>query len=896
FVGMPPNQKPAIINFGPDKLSPQEIGSAITWTVEFMDADDDPLQYQFALDGQVVQAWSDSPVWIWTASIEQVGAHVVTALVRDGKHNPEGDATASGNMEIVLPANNVPVLSSLLADKESPQVTGSVITWTASASDTENDPLQYQFALDGQVVQAWSDSPVWIWTASIEQIGEHVVAALVRDGKHNPEGDATASANMEIVLPPNNVPVLSSLLADKESPQVTGSAITWTASASDTENDPLQYQFALDGQVAADWSDSPVWIWTASIEQIGAHVVTAIVRDGKHNPKGDATASANFEIVLPPNNAPVLSSLLADKESPQVTGSVITWTASASDTENDPISYRFLINGTPATDWQPENLWTWTAMQPGTSQITAQVKDSQHDGPQGDAGNMSSEFSIISPAPVAEPVNTEVAAVVVEPAKQNESPALDGLTADSISPQLLGTSVTWTASASDTESDPISYRFLVNGTPAADWQSENQWTWTAMQPGTSQITVQVKDSLHDGPQGEAGNMSSDFSIIAPVSAPPAAENVTTPVAPENTTPQQTVNESEVVTIAPETVVPPAGENVTAPIAPENTTPQQPVEETKPSEPVIPAAVNQTPVLNSLTSDLTSPQIPGTTITWTANATDADQDPLFFRFFHSGPATGGSWQSVTQWSSASTWTQTTSSADAGENQVKAQVRDGKHAAEDGFDSELSAFITISEPARNISGRAYEDKNDNSLLDSGEALSGWTISLTGPDGEVSALTAEDGSYRFENLKAGSYTVSETLATGWKAITPESGSYSVDLSSGDAAEKNFANKLTSYSISGMKYNDLNGNGVNDGEPGMENWKITLSGTTKSNEAVQKELTTAADGSYRFEALLPGTYTITEVEQSGWVRTAPQEGSYSVVLADADVTGKDFGNHGSW
>ena len=115
-------------------------------------------------------------------------------------------------------------------------------------------------------------------------------------------------------------------------------------------------------------------------------------------------------------------------------------------------------------------------------------------------------------------------------------------------------------------------------------------------------------------------------------------------------------------------------------------------------------------------------------------------------------------------------------------------------------------------------------------------------------------------------------------------------------DATDKNFANKLTSYSISGMKYNDLDGNGANDGEPGMEGWKITLSGTTQSNEAVQKELTTAKDGSYRFESLMPGTYTITETEQSGWVRTAPEEGSYSITLSDADITGKDFGNHGSW
>ena len=205
------------------------------------------------------------------------------------------------------------------------------------------------------------------------------------------------------------------------------------------------------------------------------------------------------------------------------------------------------------------------------------------------------------------------------------------------------------------------------------------------------------------------------------------ENITIPVAPENAT-QQPANETEAVTIAPETVVPPAGDNITTPIAPENVTiPAQPVNETKPAEPVIPAAVNQTPVLNSLTPDVTSPQIPGTTITWTAEATDADSDPLLFRFFLNGPATSGAWQPVTEWSDAKTWTQTTSSADVGENQVKVQVRDGKHAAEDGFDSEVVAFFTISEPAMNISGTAYDDKNGNGLLDSGEALSGWTIRL-------------------------------------------------------------------------------------------------------------------------------------------------------------------------
>ncbi|HUS75505.1 MAG TPA: hypothetical protein VMY43_05795, partial [Methanothrix sp.] len=727
-IVLPPNNAPVLSSLTADSESPQVTGTTVTWTAVASDTENEQLQYLFSMDEKVVQDWSDSPTWSWTATADQVGQHAIEARVRDGKHNPEGDNSGSANFEIVLPPNNAPEMSSLTADSESPQVTGTVVTWTAVASDTENDPLQYLFSMDGQIVQDWSDSPVWSWTSAADQVGQHAIEAKVRDGKHNAEGDNSSSANFEIVLPPNNAPVVSSLTADSDSPQVTGTAVTWTAVASDTENDPLQYLFSMDGQIVQDWSDSPVWSWTAAADQVGQHAIEAKVRDGKHNAEGDNSGSANFEIVLPPNNAPEMSSLTADSESPQVTGTTVTWTAVASDAENEPLQYLFSMDEKVVQDWSDSPVWSWTATadQVGPHTIEARVKDGKHN-PEGDSAS-SANFEIVLPP--------------------NDAPALSSLTADSDSPQTLGTlgaAVTWTAKASDPESDPITYRFLVNSTPATEWQSENMWTWTAMQPGTSLISVQVRDSLHEENLGEGGNMSREFSIIAPVAeikpeqepvasenvtvpeenktelvtpvpevvAPPVTENITIPIVPENVTqPERPVNETQPVAIAPETVIPPAAEeNITTPLVPENVTiPLQPVNETDETK-TAPAAVNQTPVLNSLTADVASPQIPGTTIIWTAKATDADSDPLLFRFFLSGPTTNSAWQPVTEWSDAGAWTQKTSSADAGENQVKVQVRDGKHAAEDGFDGEIVAFFTISEPAMNISGAAYEDKNGN-----------------------------------------------------------------------------------------------------------------------------------------------------------------------------------------
>lgn len=93
----------------------------------------------------------------------------------------------------------------------------------------------------------------------------------------------------------------------------------------------------------------------------------------------------------------------------------------------------------------------------------------------------------------------------------------------------------------------------------------------------------------------------------------------------------------------------------------------------------------------------------------------------------------------------------------------------------------------------------------------------------------------------------------------------------------------------ISGMKFNDSNKNGINDGEQGLAGWTITLSGP------VSATTTTDSSGKYKFTGLLPGTYTVSETQRGGWTQTAPKPvppGTHTIVLKGSDVTGKDFGN----
>ena len=83
----------------------------------------------------------------------------------------------------------------------------------------------------------------------------------------------------------------------------------------------------------------------------------------------------------------------------------------------------------------------------------------------------------------------------------------------------------------------------------------------------------------------------------------------------------------------------------------------------------------------------------------------------------------------------------------------------------------------------------------------------------------------------------------------------------------------------ISGMKFNDLDGDGVKDtGEPGLQGWTIQLCADSACN-TVLATTTTDASGNYSFSVTPDADksdvendgYYVREVNQSGWTQTAP-------------------------
>ncbi|MFO0954774.1 MAG: SdrD B-like domain-containing protein, partial [Isosphaeraceae bacterium] len=184
---------------------------------------------------------------------------------------------------------------------------------------------------------------------------------------------------------------------------------------------------------------------------------------------------------------------------------------------------------------------------------------------------------------------------------------------------------------------------------------------------------------------------------------------------------------------------------------------------------------------------------------------------------------------------------------------------------------------------IAGLVYGDANNNGTVDAGESgIAGVGLTLTGTDDlgqsvTLSATTAADGSYRFEGLRPGVYRIEETQPTGYldgKATAGSAGGTagtnvvaSVSLTPGESAAGYLFGELRPASLAGSVYSDTNRDGVRGGsEPGLPGVTVTLSGTDDHGQTVQRTAVTGPGGSYRFDDLRPGTYSLTESQPPAW------------------------------
>lgn len=207
---------------------------------------------------------------------------------------------------------------------------------------------------------------------------------------------------------------------------------------------------------------------------------------------------------------------------------------------------------------------------------------------------------------------------------------------------------------------------------------------------------------------------------------------------------------------------------------------------------------------------------------------------------------------------------------------------------------------------VSGHVYIDRNGNGVFDAGDVgIGGVQIRLQGTQANGTAVnrtvnTEANGSFRFTGVLAGTYSLSEAQPNNF-----DQGTITVGSAGGTAGADSVANIVLGAGVTAAGYNfgelevrfatltgrvfiDRNRDGLfQGGEPGLSGVVVTLSGVANNGDTVSLTATTAADGTFTFNNVRPGTYTLTEDQPANFANGSTRAGT-----AGGVVNGNSIGN----
>jgi hypothetical protein len=326
-----------------DAIGNKSVNEAelLTVAVNATDTDGDPITY--SADPLPTGATFAGQTFTWTPGYDQAGAYNLTFLASDG-------GTAQDSETITITVNNTDRAVTLDAIGNKSVNEAAPLTVAVNATDPDGDSITY--SADPLPTGATFASQTFAWTPTYDQAGTYSITFAANDGA----GQDTETISITV----NNIdrPVTLDTIGDRAVNEA--STMTIATTATDPDGDTITYS-ADPLPTGAAFADQ-TFTWTPDYDQAGTYNLTFSADDGA----GQDTETITITV----NNTDRVLTLNTIGDQSLYASETLTLPVSATDPDDETISYSTSTLPSGATFAGQTLSWTPTVSQEGSYQVT----------------------------------------------------------------------------------------------------------------------------------------------------------------------------------------------------------------------------------------------------------------------------------------------------------------------------------------------------------------------------------------------------------------------------------------------------------------------------------------------------------------------------------------------
>lgn len=336
------NRAPELAGIGSKSVNEN---AALNFTVSATDADGDEITY--SATGLPTGATFANQQFDWTPTYDQSGSYSITFAASDGTvEDSETVAVTVANV------NRAPELAPIGNKSVDENV---FLSFTISATDADEDALTY--SATGLPTGAIFTDQTFSWTPDGDQAGNYSVTFTASDGTAEDSETITITAG-NVDRPPELAAIGNKSVDEK-------TLLSFTISATDPDDDALTY--SATGLPSGATLSGQDFSWTPSYDQAGSYDVTFTASDGTLEDSEAITITVENV-----NRAPELATI-GNKSVDENT--LLSFTISATDADDDSITYSATGLPAGATLTGQSFSWTPTHDQAGNHSVTFTASD-----------------------------------------------------------------------------------------------------------------------------------------------------------------------------------------------------------------------------------------------------------------------------------------------------------------------------------------------------------------------------------------------------------------------------------------------------------------------------------------------------------------------------------------